>query len=232
MDGVTSVDVDVFYAMLDRLQPRRATPPWDALPWRPRIHLALFVHRVRGLAPGLYAFLRDPGAEGALRAALRADYRWARAEGCPAHVPLFLLLPADFRSASAAVSCHQDIAADGAFSLAMLADFRPSLDDGAWWYRRLHWEAGVLGQVLYLEAEAAGVRSTGMGCYFDDATHELLGIDDGVQDLYHFTVGGPVEDPRLLTLSPYGHVGRTREARTKAPNLPREDRLASVAAPA
>jgi SagB-type dehydrogenase family enzyme len=205
LDGVTSVDAEVFYAMLDRLQPRRATPPWDALPWGPRIHLALFVHRVRGLAPGIYAFPRDPDAEGDLRAALRAGSRWERPEGCPAHVPLFLLLPADCRNASAAVSCHQDIAADGAFSLAMLADFRLSLDGGAWWYRRLHWEAGVLGQVLYLEAEAAGVRSTGIGCYFDDATHELLGIGgDGVQDLYHFTVGGPVEDPRLVTLSPYG----------------------------
>jgi hypothetical protein len=27
----------------------------------------------------------------------------------------------------------------------------------------------VLGQLLYLEAEAAGVRATGIGCYFDDA---------------------------------------------------------------
>jgi hypothetical protein len=93
----------------------------------------------------------------------------------------------------------------------MLADFRRSLAEGPWWYRRLHWEAGVLGQVLYLEAEAAGVRSTGMGCYFDDATHELLGIGgDRFQDLYHFTVGGPVDDPRLSTLPPYAHLGGGR----------------------
>jgi hypothetical protein len=208
MDGITVIDAQVFYTMLDRLLPRPETPPWDVLPWRPRVHGALFVHRVRGLASGLYAFERDPEV---LRAALRAGFRWERPDGCPSHLPLFLLLPADCRNASAVVSCHQDIAADGAFSLAMLADFRRSVVEGPWWYRRLHWEAGVLGHVLYLEAEAAGVRSTGIGCFFDDATHELLGIgSDRFQDLYHFTVGGPVDDPRLSTLPPYAHLGGGR----------------------
>jgi SagB-type dehydrogenase family enzyme len=208
MDGITSIDAEAFYTMLDRLLPRPATPPWDVLPWPPRVHGALFVHRVTGLASGLYAFERDPGV---LRAALGAGFRWERPDGCPSHLPLFLLLPADCRNASAVVSCNQDIAADGAFSLAMLADFRRSLAEGPWWYRRLHWEAGVLGQVLYLEAEAAGVRSTGMGCYFDDDAHELLGIgSDRFQDLYHFTVGGPVDDPRLSTLPPYAHLGGGR----------------------
>jgi hypothetical protein len=58
-----------------------------------------------------------------------------------------------------------------------------------------------------LEAEAAGVRGTGIGCFFDDEMHGLLGIEDhAFQDLYHFTVGGPVEDPRLTTLPPYQHL--------------------------
>ena len=30
-----------------------AASPWDAIWWDPRIHLALFVHRVDGLEPGL-----------------------------------------------------------------------------------------------------------------------------------------------------------------------------------
>lgn len=65
--------------------------------------------------------------------------------------------------------------------------------------------------MLYLEAEAAGVRGTGIGCYFDDAVHELLGLaGDRFQDLYHFTVGGPVDDPRLTTLAPYAHLERLR----------------------
>jgi len=63
----------------------------------------------------------------------------------------------------------------------------------------------VIGQVLYLEAEAIGVRATGIGCFFDDPVHQVLGFNDTrFQSLYHFTIGGPVEDPRLTTLPPYG----------------------------
>ncbi|MGR9053408.1 MAG: nitroreductase, partial [Gammaproteobacteria bacterium] len=61
---------------------------------------------------------------------------------------------------------------------------------------------------LYLEAEAAGVRGTGIGCYFDDGVHEVLGLqDDAFQSLYHFTVGEPLEDTRLQTLPAYRHLG-------------------------
>jgi hypothetical protein len=92
----------------------------------------------------------------------------------------------------------------------MLADFR-DLDEGPWWYRRLHWEAGVLGQALYLEAEAAGVRGTGIGCFFDDVVHETLGLaDDRFRDLYHFTVGGALEDRRLTTKPGYDDAVRRR----------------------
>jgi hypothetical protein len=92
----------------------------------------------------------------------------------------------------------------------MVAEFRDVIcAGGPWFYRRLFWEAGVLGHVLYLEAEAAGVRGTGIGCYFDDAMHETLGlVGDQFQSLYHFSVGGPVDDPRLRTLPPYSHLAR------------------------
>jgi hypothetical protein len=92
----------------------------------------------------------------------------------------------------------------------MLAEFEGRLRGaGAWCYPRLFWETGLIGQVLYLEAEAAGVRATGIGCFFDDAVHEILAIKDlSLQSLYHFTIGGPVEDQRLLTLPPYGHLKR------------------------
>ena len=39
LDGTTSIAVETFYAMLDRLLPRPHVPPWDALPWGPRIHV-------------------------------------------------------------------------------------------------------------------------------------------------------------------------------------------------
>jgi SagB-type dehydrogenase family enzyme len=208
LDGRTVIDARALYHMLDRLLPRPGVPPWDALPWRPLVHCALFVHRVRELAPGLYGFLRDPAAEDALRAACRPAFRWQRPDGCPEHLPFYLLAEGDSRALSRRVSCHQEIAADGAFSLGMIAEFGDVIRRrGPWRYRRLFWEAGVLGHVLYLESEAAGVRGTGMGCYFDDAVHELLGLSgDAFQDLYHFTAGGPVDDPRLRTLAPYAHL--------------------------
>ena len=62
----------------------------------------------------------------------------------------------------------------------------------------------MIGQVLYLEAEAAGVRGTGIGCFFDDPVHSLLGLEtQRFQSLYHFTVGHPIEDQRLTTLPAY-----------------------------
>ena len=48
------------------------------------------------------------------------------------------------------------------------------------------------------------MRGTGIGCYFDDPVHQVFGVQDlEFQSLYHFTVGGPVDDPRLTTLPPY-----------------------------
>ena len=75
---------------------------------------------------------------------------------------------------------------------------------GAGFYRNLFCESGLVNQVLYLEAEEAGIGATGIGCYFDDPVHDVFGISSGDwQSFYHFTVGGPVEDRRLTTLAPY-----------------------------
>jgi len=210
LDGRTSISAEAFYGIMDRLLPRACVPPWDVWPWTPHIHCAIFVHRVQGLPPGLYLLERSPAVQECLRTALRPQFSWKRPQGCPDHLRLFNLVEGDFRETAQGVSCHQGIAGDGAFSLGMLADFSRSIHTcGAWWYRRLFWEAGLLGQVLYLEAEAAGVRGTGIGCYFDDPFHHLLGLnDDRFQSLYHFTVGGPVDDSRLTTLPPYSHLDR------------------------
>lgn len=64
---------------------------------------------------------------------------------------------------------------------------------------------GTTGQVhSSTQRVAAGVRVTGIGCFFDDPVHEVMGFRDAsFQSLYHFTTGGPVEDPRLTTLPPY-----------------------------
>jgi SagB-type dehydrogenase family enzyme len=210
-DGKTSIPAGRFFTMLARVMPRieldlcQRPTPWDVLPWEPAIHLALFVHRVDGLAPGLYVLARDAAKISSLSQAMDETFAWTSPAGCPEDLPLFLLQQGDAREMAAQVSCGQAIAGDSAFSLGMIAEFEPSLRrHGPWFYRRLFWETGVIGQVLYLEAEAAGVRATGIGCFFDDPVHQVLGIGDAAfQSLYHFTTGGPVEDPRLTTLPPY-----------------------------
>ena len=81
----------------------------------------------------------------------------------------------------------------------MIADFDASLDEyGPSFYRHLFWESGMVGQVLYLEAEAAGVRATGIGCFYDDPVHDVLGPE-----------GSRVSEPLPLH-------GRRRRSRTRA----------------
>jgi nitroreductase len=80
----------------------------------------------------------------------------------------------------------------------MLAEFEAPIARRASTYRDLLREAGLLGQVLYLDAEARGLRGTGIGCFFDDAVHALLGLENQrYQSLYHFTVGKALDDPRI-----------------------------------
>jgi len=213
MDATTTIPATIFFQMMARLVPTRdgRSIPWDVLPWRPRIHLGLFVHRVNDMPAGLYVLVRDPGKVETIRHAMRPEFLWQRPPSCPLGLPLFLLKEMDCRTLAASVSCGQDIAADGAFSLGMIADYLDSLVVfGAAFYRNLLWEAGLVGQVLYLEAEEAGIRATGIGCYFDDPVHEVFGISSrDWQSFYHFTVGGPVEDGRLTTLPAYS-LGEAR----------------------
>lgn len=213
-DGKTSISAATFYRMLQRVMPRSEKPqasrpvPWDAWPHDPVIHLLLFVHRVDGLGPGLYFLVRDPQKQSFLQTCMNPELNWVPVPGCPDNLPLYWLLEGDAKKLAVQVSCHQDIAGDGAFSFGMLAEFEGLLREReAWWYPRLFWESGLLGQVLYLEAEAAGVRATGIGCFFDDPVHEIVAVKGlSIQSLYHFTVGGPVEDRRLMTLPAYFHL--------------------------
>ena len=208
MDGHSSISKGTFYRMMTRITPHLNNNITPVLSWQPRVSLALFIHRVEGLSPGLYLLIRDPNHEQSLRHALQGGFRWEKPEDCPQSLGLYLLRVADIRDDARIICCHQHIAADGAFALGMLAEFDESLKQhGPMFYPRLFWETGLIGQILYLEAEAAGIRSTGIGCFFDDAMHEVLGIGDHTwQSLYHFTVGGPVDDTRLQTLPAYWHL--------------------------
>ncbi len=205
MDGETFLEASRFFVMLGRLVPSLGSIPWDCVTWPNSIDAGLFVHRVSGLESGIYALVRDADRHLRLKTAMNREFLWTKPKNVPGDLPLYLLAQRDVRDVAAGVSCSQAIAGDGAFSLGMLADFEASLQEcGAHHYRRLFWEAGILGQILYLEAEACGIRSTGIGCYFDDPVHQVFGLSGrSFQSMYHFTVGGPVEDDRLTTLPAY-----------------------------
>ena len=113
------------------------------------------------------------------------------------------------RKTAQEISCNQAIAGESAFSLGMIAQFERVVSEHPDHYPRLFWESGLIGQVLYLEAEAFNLRGTGIGCFFDDQMHQLLGLRSNKwQSLYHFTVGKALEDTRIETKLPYYHLQR------------------------
>lgn len=154
---------------------RAALQPLDAdFASTPFIQLYLYVHRVSGLAPGVYRY-------------------W------PEAAELEPIKPGDQRFAAAGLSLGQDLAGNACVAFSMIADIdRAVRAFGDRGYRYAHFEAGAIGQRLYLAAEALGLGATGIGAFFDDAVHGYLDLapEDG-QVVYHFAIGYPVPDPRL-----------------------------------
>ncbi len=202
-DGRHVMGRDAFAAMLARLRPV-AGLPWDAFAGTPRAALAFFVHRVEGLTPGLYLLPRGERQLAALRPLLAGRFALAPVANIDGLLHLVALAPMELQRIGRSLHCHQDIAANACFALGMLTEFDAALVEDSDAYRRLYRECGLIGQVLYLQAEAHGLRGTGIGCFFDDPVHSLLGLEgSGWQTLYHFTVGLPVEDGRIETTPAY-----------------------------
>jgi SagB-type dehydrogenase family enzyme len=208
-DGKTALARDHFFDILDRTMPRNRRAPFDAGIGRPAVHLLIFVHKVIGLEPGLYFLVRGNSGVEEIKQKCGRDLLWERTPESPGSLPLYVLERGDFRSRAKSASCDQDIAGDGAFGAAMISEFSANIGQEPFRYRLLHWEAGMIGQVLYLACEAYAIRGTGMGCFFDDTVHDLLGLrDTTLQDLYHFGAGKPVEDKHIATLPPYDHLNK------------------------
>ena len=199
-DGQSVMPNAVFRQMLDSLMPG-GSPVWNLWPHVARVHPVLLVHRVEGVAPGLYAMPRSDAAKPLLQAAFREMFSWQPADP---ELPLFQLVAAQTGKTARTLSCHQDIATQCAVAFMLVAEFAAPVAADPAAYRHLHWEAGMLGHVITLEAEAAGWRGTGIGCFFDDADHEVLGLkDDRFQVIYHYAVGMALDDPRISTLPAY-----------------------------
>jgi SagB-type dehydrogenase family enzyme len=140
------------------------------------VQLYLYVHRVCGLAPGVYRY-------------------W------PNETQLELLKRGDQRVVAAALSLRQNLAGNACVAFSMIGDLgRATKDFGDRGYRYVHFEGGAIGQRLYLAAEALGFQSTGIGAFFDDSVHNYLDLEagSGKQVVYHFACGYAVEDDRLV----------------------------------
>ena len=132
------------------------------------VQLYLYVHRVDGMEPGVY---RDG----------------------------VLLKAGDQRVMAAALSLGQDLAGNSCVTFSMIADLeRVARVHGNRGYRYAHFEAGAIGQRLYLAAESMGFQSTGIGAFYDDEVNFYLEIPRAQGEvIYHFACGYAVPDDRL-----------------------------------
>jgi hypothetical protein len=171
------------------------------------VNLIFFIHRVEGFTPGVYLLTREPRLAQQLNQSLKADFEYKTIVELTETTQLTLLAPAEtgaLHRTARSLHCHQDLASNACFAVGMLAEYDAALAYDASAYRDMHREAGVIGQALYLQAELNGLGGTGIGCFFDDPVHQLLGLNDETfQTIYHFTVGLPIEDSRITTTFTY-----------------------------
>ncbi len=188
-----SISQEQFYSLLDSVK-----ESMDG--YQNAANLVIFVHEVEGLPKGIYILIRNREHLSSLKRLMRNTFEWEAIRE-----DFYCLQKADFRSQAKQISCNQDIAADGAFSLGMLCEFSEQIHTGGpHRYKELYWECGAIGQQLYLEATSLNLSATGIGCFLDDSFHYLLGLDSNqFQTLYHFTVGRAIIDSRLMSHPPY-----------------------------
>ena len=147
------------------------------------VTLYLYIHRVSGCEPGVY--------------------RWERQSRTLAQ-----LHAGDVQRVAAYLSLEQSLAGNGCFTVSMIADLASAARlFGNRGYRYVYFEAGAIGQRLYLGAETLNWNATGIGAFYDDDVHRYLGfLDEGAkidsstlaqQVIYHFAVGRAIPDPRI-----------------------------------
>ncbi|TFE68158.1 nitroreductase family protein [Methylacidiphilum caldifontis] len=182
--------------------------PFDLFKENFIIALLFFINHVEGLAQGIY-FLELQSDLEEIKQSFHGSFLWEKIFDS---IPFFSMQPLKTDTLAKMVHCYQSIAADGFFSLGMIVKFEdPIKTYGPTLYPELFWQCGLLGQFLYLEAEAVGFRATGIGCFFDDEVHRIVGIkDQRWQSLYHFTVGKEIVDKRIQKIDPYFFLEKIR----------------------
>lgn len=129
----------------------------------------LIVHRVEGFTQGLYSL----GAE---------------------DLSLEFLEEGDLSRSVISACMGQTFCGEASLVLALVADLkRLRAPFGERGYRYALLEAGLLGQRVYLAAEALGLGACGVGAFYDREVAELLRLGKGEVPLYLLTVGPPVD---------------------------------------
>jgi SagB-type dehydrogenase family enzyme len=124
------------------------------------VTLYLYFHRVRDCEPGVY--------------------RWDRSSR-----RLEQLHRGNVERVAAYLSLEQALAGNACFTVSMIADLAEAARVfGNRGYRYVHFEAGAIGQRLYVGAEALGWNATGIGAFYDDDVHRYLGfLEEGADSV-------------------------------------------------
>jgi SagB-type dehydrogenase family enzyme len=116
------------------------------------VTLYLYFHRVGHSEPGVY----------------RWDHSSRRLEQ---------LHRGNVERVAAYLSLEQALAGNACFAVSMIANLAEvARVFGNRGYRYVHFEAGAIGQKLYIGAEALGWNATGIGAFYDDDVHRYLGF--------------------------------------------------------
>ncbi len=124
------------------------------------VALYFYIHRVRDCEAGVY--------------------RWDRASR-----KLEQLHSGNVQRVAAFLSLEQALAGNSCFTVSMIADLGEAARVfGNRGYRYVYFEAGAIGQRLYVGAEALGWNATGIGAFYDDDVHRYLGfLEEGMESV-------------------------------------------------
>jgi SagB-type dehydrogenase family enzyme len=136
------------------------------------VTLHLYVHSVRDCEPGVYYWER-PSRK------------------------LKQLHVGNVQRVAAFLSLEQALAGNSCFTISMIADLGEAARVfGNRGYRYVYFEAGAIGQRLYVGAEALGWNATGIGAFYDDDVHCYLGfLEEGAE-----SVGASLRDAEKTSL--------------------------------
>ena len=151
------------------------------------VTLYLYVHRVRGCEHGVY--------------------RWDQWKG--KLEPLHL---ANVQRVAAFLSLEQSLAGNSCFTISMIADLdEASRVFGNRGCRYAYFEAGAIGQRLYLGAEALGWNATGIGAFYDDDVHRYLGFLEEGTDTVEASVAEAEKAALVMLGSPASRAAALSE---------------------